>query len=450
MTDSGILVRGHYVLTSGTPKMISPGAVRIVGETIDAVGNWNELRRLHPEDRVFGDRNAIITPGFINTHGHFSEGLITGIAEDFTLWEWIEAVIGPTAPHHDAEIAYIATMMAGIQMLRSGITLASDMYVCDPAEDPVTPGVVRALDELGLRGVVSFGASDRRAASVGTLMEEHAALREAAEASRLCRFRTGIALLGAQSEKLFESSLVWAAEYGSHIHLHEVREEVTAVRAETGRSPIAQCAHLGLFEGPTLAAHCVWVDGHDQEILSENQVGVAHNPVSNMILASGVCPVPSLRRIGINVGIGVDGPASNDSQNMLEAIKLAVLIQRVDRLQATALSARDALTMATIEGAMSLGLESEIGSLEPGKQADLVVFDGNSPTLTNIHDPFQAVVYCASPREVAEVWVAGTRSVADGEVVNVDPEEISERSRPLARKLVQAADLGRHSLLTVQ
>jgi len=163
-----------------------------------------------------------------------------------------------------------------------------------------------------------------------------------------------------------------------------------------------------------------------------------------------VCPVPSLRRIGINVGIGVDGPASNDSQNMLEAIKLAVLIQRVDRLQATALSARDALTMATIEGAMSLGLESEIGSLEPGKQADLVVFDGNSPTLTNIHDPFQAVVYCASPREVAEVWVAGTRSVADGEVVNVDPEEISERSRPLARKLVQAADLGRHSLLTVQ
>ncbi|MXZ06173.1 MAG: amidohydrolase family protein, partial [Acidimicrobiia bacterium] len=117
-------------------------------------------------------------------------------------------------------------------------------------------------------------------------------------------------------------------------------------------------------------------------------------------------------------------------------------------LQATALSARDALAMATIEGARSLGLESELGSLEPGKQADLVVFDGNTPTLANIHDPFQAVVYCASPREVAEVWVAGTRSVADGEVVNVDVEEIAERSRPLARQLVKAADLGRHSLLT--
>ncbi|MYH56066.1 MAG: amidohydrolase [Acidimicrobiia bacterium] len=448
MTHPVILVRGHYVLTSGTPEMISPGAVRIVGETIDAVGTWDELRRRHPEDQVFGDRNAIITPGFINTHGHFSEGLITGIAEDFTLWEWIEAVISPTAPHHDEEIAYIETMMAGIQMLRSGITLASDMYVCDPVDEPITPGVVRALDELGLRGVVSFGASDRRGASGGALMEEHTALREAAENSRLCRFRTGIALLGAQSEELFEASLALAAEYGSHIHLHEVREEVTAVRAETGRSPIAQCAHLGLFDGPTLAAHCVWVDGHDQEILAENQVGVAHNPVSNMILASGVCPVPSLRRMGINVGIGVDGPASNDSQNMLEAIKLAVLIQRVDRLQATALSARDALAMATIEGARSLGLESELGSLEPGKQADLVVFDGNTPTLANIHDPFQAVVYCASPREVAEVWVAGTRSVADGEVVNVDVEEIAERSRPLARQLVKAADLGRHSLLT--
>ncbi len=448
MTPSGVLIRGGYILTSAEPEMVRDGAVRIVGTAIEEVGPWSDLRQRFPDCPVFGGRNAIITPGFINTHGHFSEGLTTGIAEDYTLWEWVEAVIGPVAPHHDAEIAYVETLMAGIQMLRSGITLANDMFVCDPAEDPVTPGVVRALDDLGLRGVVSFGASDKRGAAVGAIMEEHAALQEAAEASQLSRFRTGVALLGAQSAELFEASLALASDYGSHIHLHEVREEVTAVRSATGRSPIAECAHLGLFDSPTLAAHCVWVDNDDSDILSDYGVGVAHNPVSNMILASGVCPVPDLRRRGISVGIGVDGPASNDSQNMLEAIKLAVLLQRAKHLQATALSARDALAMATIEGARTLCLDSELGSLEPGKQADLVVFDGDTPTLANIHDPFQAVVYCAGPREVAEVWVAGSRSVADGEVVNVDPAEVAERSRPLARKLVKAAGIGHHSLLT--
>ena len=447
MTDRGILVRGAYVLTSSEPEMIEDGAVRIVGELIDEVGPWSDLRSRHPDDEVHGDRRSIITPGFVNTHGHFSEALFTGIAEDFTLWEWIEAVINPTAPHQDYEMAYVGTLLAGIQMLRTGITVASDMFVCDPADQPVTPGVVRALDELGMRGVVTFGAADRRGAPVAPILEEHAALREACEASRLSRFRVGIALLGAQSEGLFEHSVTLAAEHGSHIHLHEVREEVTATRAATGRSPIEQCAHLGLFDGPTIAAHCVWVDENDQDILAEHGVGVAHNPVSNMILASGVCPVAALRRLGLAVGIGVDGPASNDRQDMLEAIKLAVLLQRVNRLQATALSARDGLAMATIEGARSLCLDEQLGSLEPGKQADLVVFDGWSPALANIHDPFQAVVYCAGPREVSDVWVAGSRSVAGGEITGVDTVEVVERSWPLALKLAKRAGLGDHSIL---
>ena len=447
MTDRGILVRGGYILTSSIPDLIEDGAVRIVGAVIDAVGPWTDLRARFPGDEVHGSRHSIITPGFVNTHGHFSEGLFTGIAEDFTLWEWIEAVINPTAPHHDEEMAYVATLLAGIQMLRTGITVASDMFVCDPADAPVTPGVVRALDELGLRGVVSFGASDRRGAPVPAIVEEHTALREACEASRLSRFRVGIALLGAQSEELFEQSVTLAAEYGSHIHLHEVREEVTAVRAATGRSPIEQCARLGLFEAPTIAAHCVWVDHNDRELLAEHRVGVAHNPVSNMILASGVCPVPALRRMGVDVGIGVDGPASNDRQDMLEAIKLAVLLQRVEHLQASALSARDALAMATIEGARALRLEDELGSIEPGKQADLVVFDGSSPALANIHDPFQAVVYCAGPREVSDVWVAGNRSVAGGEITGVDTAGVVERSRPLAVKLATRSGIGEHSIL---
>lgn len=443
--SKGILVRGAYVLTAADPAVIVDGAVRIVGENIDAVGSWKDLQARFPDDEAAGGPNDIVTPGFINTHGHFSEALITGIAKQYTLWEWVQALIAPVATHLDDEAAYVGTLLAGIQMLQSGITLTNDMFVCDPEPGrPVTPGVVRALDELGLRGIVSLGAGDVRGVPIPVLLDEHAALAEAAAASRLSRFRVGIAALGAQSDELFGASvdLARSGGHGVHIHLQEIREEVTAVRTQHGVTPIGYCARNGLFEVPTIAAHCIWVDAGDRELLAEHRVGVAHNPVSNMILASGVCPVPELRAQGIAVGIGVDGPASNDSQDMLEAIKTSVLLQRVDRLQATALAADDAFAMATIEGARSLGLDHEVGSLSPGKAADLVVFDGEAPALANVHDPFGAVVYCAGPSEIKEVWVGGTRSVAGGRIVHVDPAAVTARSRPIARRIVAAAGLG--------
>ena len=363
------LIRGGHVLTSDRPEHIVDGAVRVAGGLVDAVGDWSELRARFPDDAVAGGPNDVVTPGFVNTHGHFSEGLITGIAKQHTLWEWIDALIAPVAPHLDDETAYTGTLVAGIQMLRSGITLANDMFVCDPRPDgPTTPGVVRALDELGLRGVVSYGAGDVRGAALPAILDEHRALQEAAASSRLSRFRVGIAAIGAQSDELFAESVRLAAESGtgSHIHLQEIREEVTTVRGRYGVTPVAHAARSGLFAAPTIAAHCVWVDADDRELLATTDIGVAYNPVSNMILASGVCPVTELRRLGVAVGIGVDGPASNDRQDMLEAMKMAVLLQRVDALQATALSARQALEMATIGGAAALGLSGELGSADPG------------------------------------------------------------------------------------
>ena len=168
------LIRGGHVLTSDRPEHIVDGAVRVAGGLVDAVGDWGELRARYPDDAVAGGPNDVVTPGFVNTHGHFSEGLITGIAKQHTLWEWIDALIAPVAPHLDDETAYTGTLVAGIQMLRSGITLANDMFVCDPRRDgPTTPGVVRALDELGLRGVVSYGAGDVRGAALPAILDEH-------------------------------------------------------------------------------------------------------------------------------------------------------------------------------------------------------------------------------------------------------------------------------------
>lgn len=437
--QAGTLVRGAYLLTAGEPAIIENGALRVLGDRIDDVGSWAQLRDSYPDDEVVGGPNDVVTPGFVNTHGHFSESLITGLAKRHTLWEWVQALIGPVAPHLDRDMAYYGTLLSGIQMLRTGITTTNDMFVCDPrSEGPTTPGVVDALEDLGLRGVVSFGAGDVRGASIGAIVEEHTALAEAAASSERCTFRVGIAALGAQSDQLLAKSLELVADHGgSHIHLQEVREEVTAVRLRFGVSPIAHCAATGLFDYLTTAAHCVWIDRDDIAILERSGVGVSHNPVSNMILASGICPVPQLRSSGVAVGIGVDGPASNDRQDMLEAIKMTSLIQRLHHLQATAMSSTDVLRMATIDGAKTLGLDTETGSLEPGKAADIVIFDGNSPALANIHDPVETVVFVAGPNDISQVWVGGVPVLKDGASPRVDQREAVEKSRPLARKLIE-------------
>lgn len=433
------------------PEPIQDGAVAVEGDRIVAVGGYAELAAQYPAAAVSGGPHDIVSPGFVNTHGHFSEGLVTGVASDLTLWEWIHDLITPLRPHYTPEIAYVGTMVAGIQMLRSGVTTANDMFVCDPGTtEPITPHVVRALDDLGLRGVVSFGAGDERpGACLGAEFEEHEALREAADGSRLSTFRVGIAALGLQSDAMFARSVRYAVEgaHGVHVHVQEIREEVTATHQRTGRTVVGHCAREGLFAAPTLAAHCVWVDREDRRLMAEHRVGVAHNPVANGILASGIAPVAELRELGVDVGIGVDGASSNDSQDYLQAIKTAALLARLRDLQATAMHAREAFEMATIGGARALRMEHSIGSLEVGKLADIVVFGGDDVTLANIHDPYQAIVFVAGSREIKEVWVDGRRSVADGEVITADVAEMAERSRPLARELVTRAGLAHLSAL---
>ncbi|MGF1647077.1 MAG: amidohydrolase family protein [Kineosporiaceae bacterium] len=449
------LIRGGWVLTaapegSEVPGAVADGAVLVAGERVVAVGPYAELRAAHPDAGEAGGPHDLVVPGFVNTHGHFSEGLLAGVAEGYTLWEWIHALIEPCMAHVGRDEAFVGTQLAGIQMLRSGITTASDLFYCEPGGDePVTPEVVRALEELNLRGVVAYCGRDLGAPSPEPFVTEHLALGEAAAASRLSTFRVGVSTALSVSEAMLARSveLATAGGHGVHIHLQEIREEVTAAVQRLGVTPVAHCAREGLFAAPTLAAHCVWVDHADREILAHHRVGVAHNPVANMILASGAAPVAEMRRLGIDVGIGVDGAASNDSQDMLQAMKSAALLARVTALQATAMSARDAFEMATIGGARALAMADEIGSLEPGKAADVVVLDGTSPALANVHDPYQAVVWVAGSREVREVWVGGRRSVAAGDVVTVDVAEVVARSRPLARRLAARAGLGRLSVL---
>lgn len=439
------LVRARHLLTASDPAHLRDAAVAIDGARILAVGPWDRLRRELPDAAVIGDGTGILMPGLVNCHGHFSEGLITGIGEEWTLVEWIEGLILPVAPHITREMARVGTVLMGGLMVLSGVTTVNDMFVCTPGEsEPVTPGVVEGLEAIGLRGEVSFGAQDRAYPyPVETFLAEHDALADAAARSRRSRFRVGIATVLSQSEPLFRASVARAVGRGegAHIHLHETREEITATQVRFRERPIARAARLGLFEAQVIAAHCVWLDDQDIATLAQHGVSVSHNAVSNMILGSGVSPIRRLRREGIAVGLGTDGPASNDGQDMLETLKVTSLLQRVHHLQATAITARQVIEMATIGGARALGLDERTGSIEVGKEADLVLLGADSPSLLNVHDPYQAVVYCARSSDVSDVWVEGERIVKDHELTRVDLRNEFARAHELASELASASGI---------
>jgi 5-methylthioadenosine/S-adenosylhomocysteine deaminase len=342
-------------------------------------------------------------------------------------------------------------MLKGAELLLSGVTCVNDMFCHNNVGSLASLGAVDGLEAMGLRGVMSFGAEDlafgeegaRPLAPAGAFLEEHEALAERCAATARIGFRLGVGTLLGQSDELLAASVRAATERGwaVHTHLAEVREELIQARLRWDHGSVEHARAVGLLDVPLVAAHCVWVSEAETRLLAAAGVAAVHNPVANMILASGTCPVPALREAGVPVGLGTDGAASNDSQNMFEAVKTAPLLQKVARLDARALLAPDALAMATLEGARCLGMDGAVGSLEPGKRADLLRLSADRPGLANVHDPYQQVVYCASPADVADVWVEGERRVASGRLVGHDLAGLVRASRPLAVELVTRAGL---------
>jgi 5-methylthioadenosine/S-adenosylhomocysteine deaminase len=441
------VVRGRHVLTMGPAGDLEGAAVAFAGGEILAAAPFEELAARFPDAEVTGDDHGVVLPGLVNAHTHLSEALLPGMGEDLTLFEWLDRIVGPAGRHLTREMAHLGAMLKGAELLLSGATCVNDMFCHANLGSLASLGVVDGLEELGLRGVVAFGPEDltepdRR--PVGDFLAEHEALAGRCAGSELVGFRLGVGTVLGQSDELLAASARAAREHGwaVHTHLAEVREEVVEARRRWGRTSVERAADVGLFEVPVVAGHAIWVGEGEIGLLATAGVAVVHNPVANMILGSGVCPLAALRSAGIPVGIGTDGAASNDSQNMLEAVKVAALLQKVARLDPRAATASDVLAMATVEGARALGLDGLVGSLEPGKRADLVRLRGDRPGLANVHDPRQQVVYCAAPTDVADVWVDGERRVMDGQLVGHDLAALVEASRPLAAELVTRAGLG--------
>jgi 5-methylthioadenosine/S-adenosylhomocysteine deaminase len=454
VSEAITLVRAGHVLTMGAQGDIAGGAVAVSGERIADVGAFAELSHKYPGASVVSDDYGIVIPGLVNAHTHISEALIPGMVEKLSIWVWATRMLMPVMPHLTREMARIGGLFRGAEAIRSGVTTLNDMFCHANPADFASLGSVDGLDELGLRGVVSFGAEDiawggSAPLSVTRIIEEHYALSERCAASRRIGFRVGIGTILGQSDALLEASgdLARSMKKGIHTHLAEVREEKTAAQIRWGKTTVQRADEMGILGADCVAGHGVWVSPDEMEMIARRKAAIIYNPTANMILGSGVCPLGELAAHSVSVGIGTDGMASNDSHNMIEVMKIGALLQKVHRLDPEAADARQILRMSTIEGARALGLSAITGSLEIGKSADFVRFDGNSFGAAVVHDPYQQIVYGASPESIADVWVDGRRLLADGAFVSFDPKSIVPKVRELAKALARAGNLSEFSCL---
>ncbi len=480
---SEFLVRGRHVVTMAglappderdrTPGavldgVVGDGAVHVRDGAIVAVGPYASLRAAHPGLEVHGDGTGIVMPGLVSTHTHLSESLVTGMGSELSLFEWGSAIVGPVGDVLTREDAAEGTAMRAVEMLLTGVTTVNDMFCHTHVGSMASLGAADGLRRAGMRAVVAFGAEDGPLLGAGAgshgggghgagrcdvvegILVEHRALADHVDGDPLLTFRFGVGTMLGQTDELLAAGVDVCREHGwgVHTHLAEVREELTASRERWGHRTVEHSQRIGLLERPVIAAHGIWLTDADAATLARHGAAVAHSPVANMILGSGVCPVGKLRGAGIPVGIGTDGAASNDSQDMLGAVKAAALLQKVHHLDPLVIDSFDVLTMATIEGARALGLDDVTGSLEPGKRADVVLLQ-DTVDVAVLHDPVSQVVYGASPRSVRDVWVDGRHVVEDHRCTTVDEAEQIARCRPLMERLAHDAGLvaAGHSVL---
>jgi 5-methylthioadenosine/S-adenosylhomocysteine deaminase len=423
-----LLKNGEVYLADG--KVVQAD-VAVSGERIEAVG---DIPAGFVAERVLDCTNKLVMPGFINTHTHAAMTLFRSYADDMALMEWLQTKIWPAEAGLTGDDVYWGTMLAIAEMIRGGTTAFADMYF-------FMNDVAKAVDQSGIRACLARGMAGVAPTAQEALVESEAFYREwhGGADGRIT------VMLGPHAPytcppDYIKKVTALAAKLGSeiHIHLSETKGEVENCLKEHGKSPIALMNDLGLFEHGVLAAHCVHLSPEDIEIMKAKKVRVAHNPGSNMKLASGVAPVPALLTAGVPVGLGTDGTASNNNLDMLEEARLAAMLHKVNTFDPLVIPASQAVEMATSQGAAVLGLSGVTGRVAPGYKADLTIFDMSSPQWYPRHDRLSLLTYAAAAADVHSVMVDGKLLLDNRKLTTIDEERLKREVNTRGLRLVES------------
>jgi 5-methylthioadenosine/S-adenosylhomocysteine deaminase len=438
---SSVLIRHATILTMNDRMEVVHGSVSVRDGRIESVGAEPPARH----DSTIDAAGHFLLPGFVQTHIHLCQTLFRGYADDLRLMDWLRTRIWPMEAAHSPASLRAAARLACLELLQSGTTSILTMETVRG-----TDAVFDAVAETGIRATIGKCLMDDTTpdAPAGLRQDGRAALDEAVALFRRYdgtargRIRAAFAPRFALScsRGLLEAISATAASLDAIVHTHasEQQDEIAMVRAATGQGNVEYFDTVGLLSPRLNIAHCVWVDDQDLARLATHRVKVTHCPGSNLKLGSGIAPVPEMRERGISVSLGTDGAACNNHLDMFSEMRLAATLQSIRHAPGT-LAARDALWMATHAGAAALGLGTDIGSIEVGKKADLILVDAHSYRVVPSPDPFSAIVYGAAASDVRLTMVDGEVLVRDGRSVQLDAEEIAADARSEAAALARRA-----------
>ncbi|MDY3982594.1 MAG: amidohydrolase [Veillonellaceae bacterium] len=385
------------------------------GYITDIVDSKNTIEA----SETFDGKHMLAAPGLVNTHTHIAMGLLRNYADDRDLMDWLENAIWPAEAKLNNDVVYWGTRLGIAEMLRSGTTCFSDMYF-------FMDQTAKAVDETGIRAVLSRGLAGV-SPTADQALEEQKQLFLDWNGHDNDRIKV---MLGPHApytcpDNFLEKVIVLRDELNAEIHMHlcETKGEVDNVIKATGKTPIAHMNDLGLFDNGCLAAHCVHLTDEDMNIMKEKNVRVAHNPQSNLKLASGIAPVPKLLNKGIIVGLGTDGSASNNNADMLEEVRLAAMLHKGNTYDPKVVPAATAWAMGTVEGAKALSYK-DLGKLEKGYRADIVLYDVSGMHWMPRYNDLASLVYAANSSDADTVFVAGKCLMKHRELLTIDEEQL--------------------------
>jgi 5-methylthioadenosine/S-adenosylhomocysteine deaminase len=430
-----LFVRGGTVITMDAEfRVIDDGGVAIEGDTIAAVGKRADLEAKASGARKIEAGGTLVMPGMINGHAHAAMSLFRGVAEDHSLNDWLQKYIFPAEARNVTEDFILwGTRLGVLEMLRGGITTYADMYYFEDVVASVTK-------EAGMRGVlgetiVDFPAPDHKTPAAALAYTEKFIQRWKGDPL----ITPGVAphSMYTLSTESLKAATALARRTGAPILIHvaEAPFESELSQSKHGLSPVAYLDSIGLLGPDVIAAHTVWLDQDDIATLVRRGVGSIHNPSSNMKLASGVMPVVDLLAAGQAVGLATDSAASNNNQDLFQEMNIAAKLQKVTRMDPRALPARQVVEMATIGGARALHLDAEIGSLEVGKQADIVLIGTGATHATPMYNVYSQLVYALNAHDVRSVVIAGKIVMEDRVMFTMDKPAILARAHEYQRKI---------------
>ncbi len=424
-----LLIRGALILTMKENDEPFSGDILIERDRIAAVVPRWEGRA----DEVIGASGMVAMPGLINAHNHTPMTLMRAFCDDLRLMEWLEKKMLPVEARMDEEDIYWGAMLAMAEMIRSGTTAYADMYIH-------MDHVARAAIDSGMRASLARGLvfleddGGKRLEEALSLIEKWTGAGNGRITTMLGPHAPFTCPPGPLAEVI---DLARKRGVPIHIHLAETKEEVVRIRERYGQTPTESLYHLGLFEhNHVLLAHAVHLTRRDIGLLRGMRGGIAHNPVSNLKLGCGIAPVCDMLAQGLTVGLGTDGAGSAATLDMFVEMKAAAWLQKADQSDPAVLPARQVLRMATVEGAKLLGIADRVGTLEAGKQADLILIDFQKPHLQPLHDPYALVAYSASGADVDTVIIDGRVVMRRRELMTIDEEELFRQVKKRVPRLV--------------